>query len=132
MLLAQRKLAIASDSSHIDLLNDASGNNEDIVTLSYDNVHRYVTGKIRSEYVRYMDGRTRILECLGDGQWLSNNVIDVYLYRLMQTLANIYLNMTVFIGHEVMEDIAKAKKSPGYLDDDDLVNAISNNKNHFI
>ena len=126
--LKEREDAI-KNRLQIDLSTDASVNT-DTVTLTNDKVYQYVTGRIRSDYHIYVASIPLMLERLVDGVWLSDLVIDTYFSRILQTIANLNVNLTVFVvGKEFTDDIVNTSKRTR-LNDTELVDSIKANQNH--
>ena len=125
MRFLKERLDAIKNRLQLDLSTDASVNT-DTITLTNDKIHQYVTGKIRSDHNRYIASIPLLLERLVDGVWLSDLVIDTYFSRILQTIANHNVNLTLFVGKEITDDIVNTSKRTG-LNNTALVDSIKVN-----
>jgi Ulp1 family protease len=86
-----------------------STSESDEVMLSSTPLYKYVTQTIRFNYERFINSRGHNLAKLEPLQWLNDDVLDFYFYNILQPIANVTNNRTVFIGNHFMDSLSNTK-----------------------
>ena len=86
-----------------------SASESDEVMLSSTPLYKYVTQTIRFEYERFINSRGHNFAKLEPLQWLNDAVLDFYFYNILQPIANVTNNRTVFIGNHFTDSLSNSK-----------------------